>query len=93
MVIRCRLHVFFNFREIQKGVCINKFRNKLCKRPLYKALDKFSSNTAISSKHTVVNLLCPRLSKNGGGALSVSPVRAFVRPSVRASVRYLVFAQ
>jgi len=30
--------------------------------------------------------LCPRHSKNGGGALSVTPVRAFVRPSVRPSV-------
>jgi len=27
--------------------------------------------------------LCPRHSKNGGGALSVTPVRAFVRASVR----------
>jgi len=34
--------------------------------------------------------LCPRHSKNGGGALSVTPVRAFVRAfSVRASVRPL----
>ena len=30
--------------------------------------------------------LCPRHSKNGGGALSVTPVRAFVRPSVRPSI-------
>ena len=30
--------------------------------------------------------LCPRHSKNGGGALSVTPVRAFVRASVRPSV-------
>jgi len=30
--------------------------------------------------------LCPRHSKNGGGALSVTHVRAFVRPSVRPSV-------
>jgi len=39
--------------------------------------------------------LCPRHSKNGGGALSVTPVRAFVHPSVPASVRYqnLVSAQ
>ena len=33
--------------------------------------------------------LCPRHSKNGGGALSVTPVRAFVRPSVRPCVRPL----
>jgi len=39
--------------------------------------------------------LCPRHSKNGGGALSVTPVRACVRPCVRPSVRYqnLVSAQ
>jgi len=30
--------------------------------------------------------LCPRHSKNGGGALSVTPVRAFVRPCVRPSI-------
>jgi len=33
--------------------------------------------------------LCPRHSKNGGGALSVTPVSACVRASVRASVRPL----
>jgi len=33
--------------------------------------------------------LCPRHSKNGGGALSVTPVRASVRASVCASVRPL----
>ena len=39
--------------------------------------------------------LCPRHSKNGGGALSVTPVRACVRACVRPSVRYqnLVSAQ
>ena len=31
-------------------------------------------------------LLCPRHSKNGGGALSVTPVRACVLSSVRPSV-------
>ena len=35
------------------------------------------------------DFLCPRHSKNGGGALSVTPVRAFVRPSVRPCVRPL----
>ena len=29
------------------------------------------------------SFLCPRHSKNGGGALSVTPVRACVRPSVQ----------
>ena len=33
--------------------------------------------------------LCPRQSKNGGGALSVTPVRACVRSCVRPSVRPL----
>jgi len=39
--------------------------------------------------------LCPRHSKNGGRALSVTPVRACVRPSVSPCVRYqnLVSAQ
>jgi len=32
------------------------------------------------------SLLCPRHSKNGGGALSVTPVRASVRACVRPSV-------
>jgi len=32
------------------------------------------------------NYLCPRHSKNGGGALSVTPVRVFVRPFVCPSV-------
>jgi len=42
-----------------------------------------------------LTFLCPRHSKNGGGALSVTPVRACVRPFVRPSVRYqnLVSAQ
>ena len=31
--------------------------------------------------------LCPRYSKNGGGALSVTPVRACVRACVRVCVR------
>jgi len=37
--------------------------------------------------------LCPRHSKNGGGALSVTPVRACVRPSVRQKfgVRLITF--
>ena len=35
----------------------------------------------------VTAFLCPRHSKNGGGALSVTPVRACVRASVRPSVR------
>jgi len=41
------------------------------------------------------SFLCPGHSKNGGGALSVTPVRACVRALVRASVRYqnLVSAQ
>ena len=34
-----------------------------------------------------VQFLCPRHSKNGGGALSVTPVRACVRSCVRAFVR------
>jgi len=33
------------------------------------------------------SFLCPGHSKNGGGALSVTPVRACVRALVRASVR------
>ena len=43
----------------------------------------------------IIVFVCPRHSKNGGVALSVSPVRACVRPSVRLSVRYqnLVSAQ
>ena len=34
--------------------------------------------------------LCPRHSKNGGGALSVTPVRPCVRPSVRPLSKYVV---
>jgi len=34
-------------------------------------------------KYTINQLFMPRHSKNGGGALSVTPVRACVRPSVR----------
>ena len=30
----------------------------------------------------IVNFLCPRHLKNGGGALSVTPVCACVRPSI-----------
>jgi len=36
-----------------------------------------------------ISYLCPRHSKNGGGALSVTPVRASVCASVCASVRPL----
>ena len=37
-----------------------------------------------------VVFLCPHHSKNGGGVLSVTPVRPFVRPCVRASVTKFV---
>jgi len=37
-------------------------------------------------KYSNFTFLCPRHSKNGGGALSVTPVRAFVRAFVRPSV-------
>jgi len=39
--------------------------------------------------HTIVYFLCPRHSKNGGGALSVTHVRGSVRASVRPCVRPL----
>jgi len=39
----------------------------------------------------LISFLCPRHSKNGRGALSVTPVRACIRPSVR--FQNLVFAQ
>ena len=37
----------------------------------------------------IEHFLCPRHSKNGGGALSVTPVLLSVRPCVRPSVRPL----
>ena len=36
-----------------------------------------------------ITFLCPRHSKNGGGALSVTPVRASVRAFVHVCVRPL----
>jgi len=52
------------------------------------ALTVFASNNTIE---WVIKFpqtfLCPRHSKNGGGALSVTPVRAFVCSFVRLSVR------
>jgi len=40
--------------------------------------------------HLMPRFLCPRHSKNGGGALSVTPVRPCVHASVRASVTKFV---
>ena len=37
------------------------------------------------------NFLCPRHSKNGGGALSVTPVHASVRPLSKFGVRSITF--
>ena len=48
------------------------------------AILKFAGDLKIAK--IVLRFLCPRHSKNGGGALSVTPVRASVCPSVRASV-------
>jgi len=37
-----------------------------------------------------VKFLCPRHSKNGGGALSVNPVRAYLLPLSEFGVRSII---
>jgi len=49
----------------------------------------FFGLSSLSCASLSLTFLCPRHSKNGGGALSVTPVRSCVRPSVRSSVRPL----
>ena len=48
----------------------------------------YQKDMEIKSFNNMITFLCPRHSKNGGGALSVTLVRASVRPSVCPCVRY-----
>ena len=53
-------------------------------------VDKERSNI-IQASFRVSVFLCPRHSNNGGGALSVTPVRASVRPLSKFGVRSITF--
>ena len=83
-------------RQVHKIYVVSYFYRQFIDKILqWTVIIIFSLSILILCEWYAVNthtwsFLCPRHSKNGGGALSVTSVRACVRSSVRSSVRVSV---